>query len=463
MSDPAKSPATPVTPATPNRRRGATVNDPPTPVRATPGRLTPGRIMGHPSDVALFATIRIHTAKCSVCDNRNQDELMRRCPMCTWQACGECRKAKNDNLQHGTEVIAFGTPANRRPLPGIGGRSTPHRASPPLQFSPVPVVNKAATEMTPASSIRQKFKDAQEATPPTSGEKRKRDQKATKQVEVSGPSDDSGDNNFSPEPASPTLTMSRKRHKMAASSGAGTHGSSGSPVKRIRQIRQQKSIPSVSSGSSPPWTFDNSLSQGMRPSENKEEVAAFYGIPSDGYEQHPLSRSMPITNRSVRIPPNVKRNFKPRKSAAEFQHELQIKVVQKLEQHFGWAPRAGVASASESSATQEQLRTIRDVVQAEAHSFQHLTELEAGQMAEITKHMEEAALEVRDAAYQQMAGSFRASVAPGLDMDLDQLNRVQQQHLTEAVHEVSGQALKAFAKHNVKVVPSKPSAERLKR
>jgi hypothetical protein len=64
------------------------------------------------------------------------------------------------------------------------------------------------------------------------------------------------------------------------------------------------------------------------------------GLPKGAYSkdssQHLLSRSVPIiSNRPVRIPEIVARNFKPRKSAAEFQRELQEKVAKKLEVQFG--------------------------------------------------------------------------------------------------------------------------------
>jgi hypothetical protein len=74
--------------------------------------------------------------------------------------------------------------------------------------------------------------------------------------------------------------------------------------------------------------------------------------------------------------------------------------------------------------------------------------------------MEEAALEVRSQAYEQMAGPFRAIVAPGLEMELEMLNGQQQQALMEELRDAAKQALKTVAAGKLQVAPTVVSAER---
>jgi hypothetical protein len=313
--------------------------------------------MLHPSDPSVYQVIEIHTARCTVCNERNLDDRMRRCPRCMWQICGPCREQKKDDLRHGINLISTGK-AKRKPLPQLTGR-TPKRTMTPLAFDdvkPAPAAKKAAPNTTPESSFKQKLKEvAQETTPPSSGVKRRRPTKPVTYLEASDASDLSDppeDDEFLPEPASPSLGLSsRKRQKTTASSRTKTNTTGGSPVKRARLAHQKKSVGSESGISSSLKGLDVAGDgvQGMQPSQNKEAVAAYTGIDVNAYQQHPLARSQPMSNRTVKIPLAVQRWNKPRKSAAEIQSGIQEKVGQKLEQRFGWPPRPGVASASVST------------------------------------------------------------------------------------------------------------------
>jgi hypothetical protein len=58
-----------------------------------------------------YKRVKIHTAKCTECDFRN-DELMRRCPGCTFQICQPCydkRLKEGVSLLHGNMPVP-GTP-----------------------------------------------------------------------------------------------------------------------------------------------------------------------------------------------------------------------------------------------------------------------------------------------------------------------------------------------------------------
>jgi hypothetical protein len=101
-------------------------------------------------------------------------------------------------------------------------------------------------------------------------------------------------------------------------------------------------------------------------------------------------------------------------------------------------------------------------VEVEARRCIREAKLGAEQLHTVTKLMEDAALTIRDKAYQQMAASFRASVAPGTQMQMDQLNLNQQQALMEAIRKASTEASKMLFRRTLQAVPSKLSAERFK-
>jgi hypothetical protein len=81
-------------------------------------------------------------------------------------------------------------------------------------------------------------------------------------------------------------------------------------------------------------------------------------------------------------------------------------------------------------------------------------------MEPLAKYMEEAALKVREDAFEQIAGAFRAGVAPGLGMDFEMLNKQQQQTLTEELRKAAKEALKAVSAGKLQEVPTATSAER---
>jgi hypothetical protein len=74
----------------------------------TPGSANRTRCSDDPAD---FTLVKIHTAKCSICDKRNTTDEMRRCKGCTWQICRPCQLERQQNgrsLAHGN--LLTGTP-----------------------------------------------------------------------------------------------------------------------------------------------------------------------------------------------------------------------------------------------------------------------------------------------------------------------------------------------------------------
>nr|GFD53086.1 hypothetical protein [Tanacetum cinerariifolium] len=77
------------------------------------------------SSPTSFTKITVHTAKCSECDKRNL-ETMLRCPGCTFQVCKPCherREAAGRSLAHGNMMTpriatpgASGSVVRRKPV-----------------------------------------------------------------------------------------------------------------------------------------------------------------------------------------------------------------------------------------------------------------------------------------------------------------------------------------------------------
>ena len=360
------------TPATPNRGLGLNGTGSPNPNMGT-----------HPADVGAYLTVSIHTAKCTLCNQRNTDDRMRRCPYCTWQICGPCREKKNDDLRHGINLTSTAK-ARRVPLPKLAV-DTPKGSATPLKFGDIKFAKKEesqtspfaeklmdagqeaksttplstpkqksrlfpkeAKSSTPASNLKQKFEEAaQEATPPTSGAKRRRSLKPIPNYDDSDYSsftDPPEDDEFLPE--SPTLEVSSRKRKKASTSsekGAGT-ATTGSPIKRSRPNRQKKAATPPKTSFKNPFedpSVAEAEAQHVSEAENRDAVSAYYGIDVNAYKEHPLGRSQPMPNRAVRIPMSVQKWNMPRKSAAEIAGDIQEKVGQNMVDRYGWPPVPG--------------------------------------------------------------------------------------------------------------------------
>jgi hypothetical protein len=341
---------------------------------STPTATTPGsaqELSRCPSDESQFKKIAIHTARCTKCNERNTDDRMRRCPVCNAQFCGKCRDKLDDNLRHGN-YTPKGTP-NRKPLPMLtpnrrpltpsapaAAKTVPVATTPnaPGDVKPVPAETKPAPRKTPASVVRQKLKDAaQEATPPTSGEKRRRSGKPTPDYDaydMSDPSDTpdaDGDDDFEPDSPSHKVS-SRKRQKTTGSGRATSTAANGSPMKRMKSTPQAKqNIPKSgmsTRGKSEVSTNAPGMSKkgkglegtanapGMQSPNNKEAVDAYYpelaGVP---YYEHFLAHSQPVNNRNILVPPSIQNWNKPRKNAEKIQHAIVDQVGRKLA-GLGW-------------------------------------------------------------------------------------------------------------------------------
>ncbi|KAF1952982.1 hypothetical protein CC80DRAFT_494887 [Byssothecium circinans] len=114
------------------------------------GRLRTPRKDACTEDLSNYETIVVHTAKCSVCDQRNKTSHMLRCKGCNWEICKPCqdkREAKKAMvIAHGK--VGATTPGSRNRYMG-----TPR--APPASTTPIPM-----KPLTPAAG--KKFEKAQE-------------------------------------------------------------------------------------------------------------------------------------------------------------------------------------------------------------------------------------------------------------------------------------------------------------
>lgn len=454
---------TPKPPATPSRRNGHSANSPATPRRPwTPS----GREMAqHPTEPSKYINIGIHTAKCDVCNARNIDPRMLRCPECTWQICGDCRAKKNDNLAHGN-VTPKTMPSNRKKLPDIIPFGQRRTASPKLETTKS-ATSASATKQAenikamPASIMKQKLHAAKQgATSPKSGEKRRAETMPAQSHELSV-FPDADDDESESAPTSPSIR--RKCQKTITSNRNIPEASNGSPNKHSSITPQQKAASAEMTTAS--YLKAHTVTSLVH--ESAKAVEAHFGISGSAYKEHPLARPANTTINTVKTPLKVQRNFKPHRSAAEIQRGIQEGVAKKLEQDFGWPANPEYASESVSvlrmvhskpdtdmqQVKEAQQKTIRDVVNAEVKRVVQERMVDGALLVVVIQAIEQAALKARESAVQLMAAPFRAVVADGMDMELLHLNDTQ-------VATLRGDVCKAAEQTMKNVVPVKVSDER---
>ncbi|KAF1925927.1 uncharacterized protein M421DRAFT_94312 [Didymella exigua CBS 183.55] len=295
-----------------------------TPMPSTPGghrRIasiprTPGSSLPPcSSSPACFTSITVHTAKCSECDQRNL-ETMLRCPGCTFQVCKPCRdkrEAADRSLAHGNTM----TP--RAATPGTGGNVV--RRKP---VSAVKSVEKkdegkeTRQEETESVGKEKVILNGKVEVKGLKGTKRmakpapKPKVKAIPKARATTPSYESSDDEFAPDPASPTASK-RRRTGLASR----TDGSSDVPSSFLKATDRR--------GFKVPLKAFSQMTT--------DELLAHHGVNTSQspYKAHLLSRHEPVVSDPViKIPEVVKRRFKPRPTAEEIQQNIQVKVREKM-------------------------------------------------------------------------------------------------------------------------------------
>ncbi|KAF3035511.1 hypothetical protein E8E11_002452 [Didymella keratinophila] len=299
----------PPVPSTPGHRRMASLT-------RTPG----SSVLPCSSSPSSFRSISVHTAKCSECDQRNQ-ETMLRCPGCTFQLCKPCRdrrKAGGRSLAHGIMM----TP--RVATPGTGGSVVRRKPVSSVKREGVKEGVKGAREEEAKSDrkegVRMEEKEEENVTVEVEllkGTKRmakpapKPKPKTKPKARESTPSYDSSDDDFAPNPGSPTASKRRR------ALNSKTDGSAGMPSPFLD-----------TAGGKGSKVSDKAFGQ-----MTTDELLAHHGVntPESPYKAHLLSRHEPVVSDPViEIPEVVKRGFKPRPTAGEIQQNIQDKVREKM-------------------------------------------------------------------------------------------------------------------------------------
>lgn len=198
LNPPATStvPIPPATPATPVKTADLNPSTP----RSRTNRM---QCSDNPAD---FNLVKIHTAKCSVCDKRNATDEMRRCKGCTWQICRPCqitREQKGRTLAHGNLMTV--TPnSSRRSTMLPASAMTPKKdidAEAALKkvkeedSKESAMKGSAKKESTAKESVTKKKKKAaaqagDAMTPPSSTERKNLRRKSKAQTNYAEPDDD---------------------------------------------------------------------------------------------------------------------------------------------------------------------------------------------------------------------------------------------------------------------------------
>ncbi|KAJ4371736.1 hypothetical protein N0V86_008289 [Didymella sp. IMI 355093] len=292
-----------------------------TPIPSTPGghrRMasiprTPGgsSVLPCSSSPTSFTSITVHTAKCSECDQRNL-ETMLRCPGCTFQLCKPCRdrrEAIGRSLAHGNMM----TP--RVATPGTGGSVVRRKPVSSVKKDEGKEANQEETKTFGKEEVAveekvemEESKGTKRMTKPAPKPKPKTKSKAWETT----PPDDSSDDDFAPDPASPAASK-RQRTELTSK----TDGPSDIPSPFLKATGAK--------GSKVPEKAPSDMTI--------DELLAHHGVNTrqSPYKAHLLSRHEPVVSEPViEIPEVVKRGFKPRLSAEEIQQNIQNKVREKM-------------------------------------------------------------------------------------------------------------------------------------
>ncbi|KAH6629113.1 hypothetical protein C7974DRAFT_181470 [Boeremia exigua] len=317
--------------------------------RHTPNPSTPGghhrRIASIPrtpgsstllcsSSPDAFAQVTVHTSKCSECDLRNKGTMLR-CPGCTFQICKPCQ----DKREKGGRSMAHGNMLTPQvATPGSGGsvmRKRPASAVNSAEKQHETDAAKSVGEEGSAQAEKEKLEETKEkkrATKPTPKSKLKSKRMIKQAVLLEGSIDDSSDDDFAPDPASPTANKRRRTELTSKTDGTSDIPS---PVLTPAGIPSPFLTPTGKAKDSTrqPSLGDSTLTGKSHRNMTTDELLALHGVntPTNPYKSHFLSRDEPVvSNPVIRMPEVVKRGFKPRPTAKEIQKNIQDTVREKL-------------------------------------------------------------------------------------------------------------------------------------
>lgn len=175
-------------------------------------------------------------------------------------------------------------------------------------------LNKDTKEKQASDAMKEELEKLRE-------QKRKSKPKVRLGVQGATPADDSSDEDFAPDPASPTSNKRRRTDPTAKVDGAND------PPSPFLKAAEKNGCPT-----------ELSLDDPKTPAKalkdmTVQELLVHDGVdtPENPYKEHLLGRHEPfVYNPTIKIPAVVKRGFKPRPTAEQIQKNIQGKVREKL-------------------------------------------------------------------------------------------------------------------------------------
>jgi hypothetical protein len=291
--------------------------------------------------------VKVHTAKCTECDKRNKDTMLR-CPGCTFQICKPCRdkrQKKIRGLEHGGMLspgglgLGNGLGTIRRKVPGRTPGTPPSPSFKDEDEGLYEIVvdkeEEEGEEQEVGIGVKGKGKEKAPAKPTS----KKRLARSKPKMAVT---EDSSDDDFMLDPASP---ISHKRRRTTFTITDTPTATSARPSRNAPLLATTLAyVASLSPGPCSDSSAEVMASINWRPTTlNAQELKAAWNVdvfppiqpigriqelleengvntPNNRYEQHFLSRSEPVVMNCVsNVPGIVKRmaDRKPRMSAVE--------------------------------------------------------------------------------------------------------------------------------------------------
>ncbi|KAH7069787.1 hypothetical protein BKA63DRAFT_519559 [Paraphoma chrysanthemicola] len=451
-----------MTPATPGR----TVSSPaphtpgtsnsPASVPRTPGGSLLKSCSADPTD---FTKIKIHTAKCTECDQRNETDNMLRCPGCGWQICVPCqekRTKKGRDLIHG----GMGTPggllglrsggiSKRRVLGSIKSPApSPSKPLPKPQLQDDIAMNDRTASTSMASTIPDiKGKGRARPTPASKPLPKKRPAKGKAKVDLS---DESSDDDFAPDPTSPTTHKRRRTTLHITDTPTAT---SARPHRRTAHTTNNTQANYVTLSSPSPDASSDSLSvpadiaasTGRRPTSlNHGELQRAFGVdvsvlpegrihellrengidvPGRRYNEHFLARREPVVVNPVIGIPDVVRRMAETKGRLSAEERVEMRNREAIERAYQPVQTLRLLAKNIS---------IKHTAQASKSFNPPLTTDES---AEISSALDETARKWASATHAKLPAALQRTVDRGLDMRLDHVDAAYRAQVEKVLEE----------------------------
>ncbi|KAF1912133.1 hypothetical protein BDU57DRAFT_533038 [Ampelomyces quisqualis] len=443
-ANPANTPM-PLPPATPRATTSASASSsssasrklPATPRSASLASPTPrtpgGTLRACSSDPDAMTLVKVHTAKCTECDKRNKDTMLR-CPGCTFQICKPCRERRTKRgrgLTHGGMMSPGGLGSGL----GSGGGFVRRRVLGSFGTTPPGVAVKKEEEDGDGDVLMEEKGKGKVVAKPAASKKRPAPKKSKTTV-----LDESSDDEFNPDPASATTNKRRRTTLTITDSPTATSArpSRTVPTSSAHLTYIPPSSPSTSSTSGAevpasdgthPSNLSSELTQkawqldggNAAPTGRIQEMLEEHGVntPENRYDEHLLQRYNPVmTNPIISIPAAVKRmaDKTPRLSAEQ-------KVDLRNKAHLAL--------------------TVRDLINTKTSEYQS-KELSADESDELVSAIKEAARKWAMRTWDTLPNGYQKTVARGLDMRLDHIEAAYKAQLLEVLEQCAARKLGEF-------------------